>query len=97
MIISLDTAKKYLKIELNFFDDDIFIQVLINAAEEYLKNATGKSFDESNELAKLFCLVLISDWYVNREYIGKASEKVRISISSILTQLQYCYDEEVNT
>jgi len=91
-IVTLEETKKYLRIDDN--ESDILITSLMNAAEEYLKNATGNQFDNTNSLAKLFCLVLITDWFENREYsyTGKASEKVRPIIESMLTQLKYCYE-----
>jgi uncharacterized phage protein (predicted DNA packaging) len=89
MIVTLEEAKNWLRVD--FSDDDALITTLINAAEEYLKNATGVEFNENNHLAKLFCMTLISDWYENREMIGKATDQTRPIIQSILTQLTYSY------
>jgi uncharacterized phage protein (predicted DNA packaging) len=76
-------------------EDYPLVQRLIKTAESYLKNATGKEFTSDNELAKLFCLTLITDWYENRQLTGeKIGEKVRFIIQSMLTQLQYGGDEE---
>lgn len=88
MIVSVDEAKLYLRVDGN--EEDVQIQLLINAAEDYLLNATGRVFDSSDNLAKLFCLVLVCDWFENRELVGKTSEKIRPIITSILTQLTYC-------
>jgi uncharacterized phage protein (predicted DNA packaging) len=92
MIVTLEEAKNWLRVD--FSDDDALITTLINAAEEYLKNATGVEFDENNHLAKLFCMTLIADWYENREMIGKATDQTRPIIQSILTQLSYAYDSD---
>lgn len=92
MIVSIDEAKEWLRVDHN--DEDNMIQMLIKAAEKYLKNATGNEFDSSNELAQLFCLVLIADWYENREMIGKVSDQIRPTIDSILAQLSYCYESQ---
>jgi uncharacterized phage protein (predicted DNA packaging) len=89
MIVSLDEVKNWLRID--FSEDDALLTTLISAAEKYLKNAAGNTFDSSNELAQLFCLVLIADWYENREMIGKATDQTRPIIQSILTQLTYSY------
>ena len=87
MIIELEETKQWIRIDEN--DEDVIINTIVNAAEEYLKGATGKQFDSTNYRAKLFCLVLATDWYENRELIGsKPSEKVRFSIQSMLIQLQ---------
>lgn len=67
------------------------IELIMSAAETYLQNATGRKYDDSSSLAKLYCMVLIADWYENRELIGsQPSEKVRFTIQSMTTQLQYC-------
>jgi uncharacterized phage protein (predicted DNA packaging) len=89
MIVSLDEVKNWLRIDFN--EDDALLTTLIGAAEEYLQNATGVGYDETNNLAKLFCMTLIADWYENRDMIGKASDQVRPIIQSILTQLTYSY------
>jgi uncharacterized phage protein (predicted DNA packaging) len=87
MIVSLEEAKNWARID---DGDESTVALLIDAAEIYLKNATGKQFDSTNNQAKLFCLVLVTDWYENRELMGvKVSEKVRFSIQSILAQLRY--------
>lgn len=92
MIVSLDEVKTWLRVD--FTDDDALLTTLISAAEQYLKNATGNTFDSSNELAQLFCLVLVADWYENRELVGRVSDQVRPIIQSILTQLSYAYDSD---
>lgn len=71
-------------------DDAMVIFPLIEAAELYLFNATGKTYDSTNKLAVLYCNVLVSDWYDNRVLMenDKTSQKVRYTLQSILTQLQ---------
>ena len=92
MIVTLEEARNWLRVDSE--EDDILIHSLIKAAESYLKNATGIEYDNTNELAKLFCLVLIVDWYDDREMVGEASEKVRHTINSILMQLTYGSDSD---
>lgn len=92
MIISADEAKAWLREDSD--DPQVLNQInlLIGAAETYLKNATGLYFDSENSLAKLFCLVLCADWYENRDLIGsQPSEKVRLTIQSMMAQLQNNY------
>ena len=92
MIVDIDEAKQFLRVDHD--EDDIFIQSLIGAAEEYLKNATGKEFGSSNNLARLFCLFLVADWYENRKLAReKVGEQTREIIQSMLNQLKYA---EVN-
>jgi len=88
-ILGLEETKIWLRIDQE--DEDELIQMLILSAENYLKNATGIDYDSENKLAKLFCLILITDWYENRELIGhKVSDKVRFTVQSMLAQLTYC-------
>ncbi len=89
MIITIDQAKSWLKIDNNTEDEDI--QDLVTAAEAYLRNATGKTYDNTNALAKLYCRVLVSEWYENRILMenAKVSEKVCFTLQSIMFQLQY--------
>lgn len=89
-ILTLDETKTWLRVDGS--DEDATIEMLIGAAETYLLNAVEVEFDSTNQLAKLFCLVLVADWYENRELIGsQPSEKVRFTVQSMLTQLQHAY------
>ena len=89
MIIDLEEAKAWLKLDNS--EEDLDIQLLIDSAELYLKNSTGKIFDNTNALARLYCRVLISDWFENRGLMvdNKTSDKVRFTLQSIMMQLQY--------
>lgn len=92
MIITLEETKQYLRVDGT--EDDALITSLIDAAETYLSNATGNTFDATNSLAKLFCWVLVTDWYENREHVGRASERVRPIVESMLAQLKHCYQPD---
>ena len=87
MILTLDEVKLWLRIDGDA--DDTSLAILIATAEQYLKNATGIEFNSTNTLAKLLCMSLISDWYENREHVGKESDRTRFTIQSILMQLTY--------
>lgn len=93
MIITLEEAKTWLRIDSD--EDNGTLEMLIGAAEEYLHNATGISFGQEHQLAKLYCLVLCADWYENRDLVGQQpSDKVRLTCQSIMTQLQNAYGGE---
>jgi len=91
MIVSLDEVKLYLRLETDYIDEDILIQTLIDSAEESLKNATGIVFDNTNNLAKLYVIILVADFYDNRSAIQDIKTKTRTTLESIILQLQYCY------
>ncbi len=89
MIISLDEAKQFLRISDGA--EDVTLQTFIDAAEDYLLNATGNQFDSTYPLAKIFCFVLVSEWFENRQMIGKVTDRVRNTVESMLEQLTYNY------
>lgn len=98
MILTLEEAKTWLRVDGD--EENSLIEMLIGAAETYLHNATEVEFDSTNQLAKLFCLVLCADWYENRDLIGsQPSDKVRFTCQSIMAQLQHAYEppEETTT
>lgn len=90
LILKLEETKEFLKVD--YEDEDIFIEGLIQASQQYLKNATGKEFDSSHTLAKLYCRVLVNEWFSDRKLMQdqKVSDKVRFTLQSILLQLKYC-------
>lgn len=91
MIVSLEEAKQHMRIDTG--EDDIYIQMLITAAEQFVSNVTGKTFDDTNALAKTICLLIIADLYDKREITTeKTSEKVRDIVTMILTQLSLSGD-----
>lgn len=91
MIVSLDEAKLYLRLETDYKDEDVLIQTLIDTAEESVKNATGITFDSTNNLAKLYVIILVADFYDNRSTLQDLKTKTRTTLESIILQLQYCY------
>ena len=92
IIATLPQIKSYLRIDYN--DDDELIELMANAAEDYLADATGidkKSLAQSqNKRAALFVIILTGDWYSNRELFREkaTSEKVSHTLKSILLQLK---------
>jgi len=91
-IVTLDEAKEYLRLDAP--DEDALVETLIAAAETYLYNATGITYNSANELARLCVLILVADWFENREAVGHVTQNVRRSIQSIMAQLKYCYNRE---
>lgn len=96
MLVSLQEAKEYLKLD-DYDEEDNLINLFIQNAEIYIEDAI-KPIEEMGEKskakAKLIALVLISDFYENRSLnmsLGKSmgvSEKVRFTVQSMIFQLQ---------
>lgn len=90
LIVTLEEAKKYLKVDNDI--EDTTIQDLIDAAEEFIKNATGKTFDGTNKLAKFVIRVLITDWHENPNNFGRTDHVFNV-IKGYIAQLSCCYNE----
>jgi uncharacterized phage protein (predicted DNA packaging) len=90
MIVSLDDTKNFLRVD--FTDDDVLIQTLINAAQAYITTATGKVFDSTNPLAQTVCFMLIAEWYANREITRQLDAGPTSVLNTLLTQLAMSYD-----
>lgn len=94
MIITLKEVKEYARIDID--EDDSLLETLIVAAEEYLKNATGKEYPETNEdgnknnyeLEKIYLQLLIAYWYEKRTPAGGVGEDFSFMTKSLLLQLQ---------
>ena len=88
MIITLEEAKMHLKVDSD--EEDNYIQILIDASEEFINYATGKNFDKDNKRAKVVCLFLIADMYENRlSTTDKVNEKIKSIAMLLLTQLAF--------
>lgn len=94
MIITLEDVKQYARIDIE--EDDQLLETLIIAAEEYLKNATGKEYPETDEnggrinytLEKIYLQLLIAYWYEKRTPAGGVGENFSYMTKSLMLQLQ---------
>lgn len=100
MIITLKEVKEYARIDMD--EDDELLQRMIVSAEEYLKNATGKEYPETDEagkpvnyeLEKVYLQLLIAYWYEQRNPVGNgksgggAAEDFNFMTKSIMMQLK---------
>lgn len=83
-IINLEEAKNILRVDFN--EDDILIQTLIDTIPEYLENKTGKSWNDEpiNPLVKTLSKFLLQCWY---EESTPQLEKTIDNIISTLTPM----------
>ena len=79
-------VKSYLRI--NFDDDDTMLASLILVANEWLKGAVGKDYDNTSERAKMLSLIVISDLYDNRGMTDKLGGTTRRLVSDFALQLK---------
>jgi len=82
----LSEVKNYLRVD--FSDDDNLITALMAAADEYLKDGIGITYDNTSERAKTLSLIVISDLYDNRGISDKASGNVRRLIEDFTLQMR---------
>lgn len=92
MIVTVDDAKNWMKVETD--EDDQLILTLIQAAEGYIFNATGRTFDDTNDVARTLCLMMVTDWYENRDITRQPGQRIRFIFESMMAQLQHCYEDE---
>lgn len=84
--MELEYVKGFIKVD--FDDDDDYIQLLIEAAQEYITAATG-SCNFTVARVKLLALTIITELYEKRAFtVDQAGEKAQFTIRSIITQLQ---------
>lgn len=87
-LVTLDFAKEFLKVD--FDDEDMLIQLLIDSSIETIENATGKTFDSSCKLAVICALKIISFNFENRNsVIDKKSTLIPNFISDDLFRLKH--------
>lgn len=101
MLVTLDEIKEYLKLD-DYNEEDNLLNLCIENAEIYIEDATRpieQMGEKSKKKAKLLALVLVSDFYENRNFSMNAtrnmtlSEKVRYTVQSIILQLRLRGDE----
>lgn len=83
----LDDVKAYLRIDEDA--DDVVLEVMMQATEQYIKDAVG-FYEEENPKIKMLYWLVIQDFYENRVLVVKEADKQRLSyaVSSIVMQLQ---------
>ena len=91
MIISLEKAKQYCRIDGN--DEDELLKILIENAKYYIEDAVDELNLENNKVkskAELLAAILVSDWYDNRSYMYSKSESPnrRHGVQSLILQIK---------
>jgi uncharacterized phage protein (predicted DNA packaging) len=89
--LEIEELKLFLRIDGT--DEDLFIQGLQFASEEYMLNA-GVRKDYTKFLYSLAVKMLVGHWYENRSVVGKA-DKLAFSLDTMILQLIYTQVELV--
>ena len=90
--IKFEDIKNYLRVD--FYDDNILIDLMIDTGKKYITDAVGK-FDENNPRHNMILLAVVAHLYENRMLQGQSGGKITRIINSMLLQerLDY-YDGE---
>lgn len=93
--MDIDAVKEYLRIDDDA--DDMTIELMMNAAKEYIKDAVGKC-DEKNPKTQMLFMLIIQNLYENRVLTVKEADKQRLThvVGSMVLQLQASQLEEEN-
>jgi uncharacterized phage protein (predicted DNA packaging) len=90
--MTLDDVKNYIKVDSDLTDDDVLIQSLMDAAQEYIVNQTGKQYNNDKVWDVCICL-LVSHWYDNRQLnpakTGNLAEYPH-SVTALITHISLC-------
>ena len=93
MAVTLAQAKNFLKIDSDITDDDELVQALIDAADEYIQNQTGKANSNDDALYNQCIKMLVAHWYENRSIYspkpGTLSELPH-SVTSLVQHIANC-------
>jgi len=80
----IELTKQFLRIDKHYNHEDELLIHLIDTAKEYLKNATGQEFDEKINIHKQVVLLLVTNWYENRN--TAIAQELDRTLTSMLLQ-----------
>lgn len=85
--MTLEDVKTYLRIDEEA--DDAIIEVMMQAAEEYIRASIG-FYEEDNAKIKMLYFLIMQDLYENRVYAVKEADKQRLAYvtNTLVMQLQ---------
>lgn len=99
-MLKMNEVKPYIRVD--YDDEDSLIALLMANAESYLRDSiSGFDLKLENDVedrfknkAKLAMLVLIKNWYDNRDFMEfRVGEKVRYTVQSIMLQMDNSYGD----
>lgn len=89
-MITTQRLKYHLKIDESDSQEDVYLQLLLDAAAQYIEDLTGIANDvDAPPQFEVALLLLVSHWYVNREAVSEVNTvKVPYGFQSILHSLR---------
>ncbi|UTR05454.1 head-tail connector protein [Alkalihalobacillus sp. LMS6] len=91
----LSEVKQYLRVFDESEEEDLEIQMMIEAAKESIRLSTGKRFNEENSLHRLCLCLYVSHNYENRGiYTVDKHKDLSYSLTTMLTLIKYGSDDD---
>jgi uncharacterized phage protein (predicted DNA packaging) len=84
-----DDIKNYLKIDDT--SDDTLLDSLIISSTAIIKNATGITIDQADQLQKLALMMTVGHYYTNRDYViisGAVPQRIPMTLQTLYSQLK---------
>lgn len=94
LTITLSDAKHHLNIEEEYTGDDRYIETLIKGAKSTLAGMANRDLDalndEETDVARQACLLLIGEWYMQREdsVVGAAVNRIPNGVERLVHLLR---------
>ncbi|WP_169871132.1 head-tail connector protein [Shouchella patagoniensis] len=86
----LNEVKQYLRVFDESEEEDLEIQMMIEAGKESIRLSTGKRFNEENSLHRLCLCLYVSHNYENRGiYTLDKHKDLSFSLNTMLTLIKY--------
>ncbi|MFA1819008.1 head-tail connector protein [Virgibacillus oceani] len=80
----LPLVKQFLRLDEHYDYEDELLLHLIETAKEYIKNATGQQFDEEINIHQQIVLLLVTNWYENRN--TQIAQELDRTLTSMILQ-----------
>lgn len=89
--MTLETIKNYLRIDSDLTEDDMLIKSLMEASINYIESYTGKRYNDNEEIFATLSLLLISNWYSNRNIANKSAsiDEYPHTISAMMNSIKF--------
>lgn len=85
--MELIDVKTYLHVDADITEDDVVLKSFMVAGQKYLESATGKVYDDTNELMNVYIKL-----YVKQLYETRNDSVIEKALDSILWQVKISGD-----
>ena len=80
----LDDVALYIRTDAN----DVTLEPIVESAIAYISSATGKEFDDGNELHMMLLKMLSAHWYDNRGTMTPYTVQIPFSVECMLAHIK---------